>query len=135
MTRLRVDKWLWQARFFKTRSLAARQVTEGRVRLNGARVDKPAQPVGPGDVLTFPQARAIRVVEVVALGARRGPAAEAQTLYVDRTPPAPPSEPRVGPRPTGRDRRRLDALREAPADVPADGGATGRPLEPPDGEG
>ena len=111
--RLRLDKWLWQARFFKTRSLAARVVGEGRVRLNGERVTKPAQPVMPGDALTFPQGDRVRVVEVVALGDRRGPAAEAQALYDDRTPPP---QPRAGPRPTGRDRRRMDAARGDPAD-------------------
>ena len=110
--RQRLDKWLWQARFFKTRSLAARVVGEGRVRLNGDRVTKPAQPVAPGDVLTFPAGDRIRVVAVLALLARRGPAAEAQAAYEDRTPPP---EPRSGPRPTGRDRRRLDAARDDPA--------------------
>ncbi|WGH79050.1 RNA-binding S4 domain-containing protein [Jannaschia ovalis] len=109
--RLRLDKWLWQARFFKTRSLAARMIGEGRVRLNGARVTKPAQAVVPGDALTFPQGDRIRVVEIAALGERRGPAAEAQTLYADHTPPP---QPRLGPRPTGRDRRRMDALRDDP---------------------
>lgn len=71
--KLRLDKWLWQARFFKTRSLAARQVSDGHVRINGTRTVKPAQTVSPGDVLTFPQARVVRVVRIVALGTRRGP--------------------------------------------------------------
>ena len=125
--RLRIDKWLWQARFFKTRSLAARVVGEGAVRLNGERVEKPAQAVAPGDVLTFPQGRVVRVVEVAALGTRRGPAEEARTLYEDRTPPP---VPRAGPRPTGRDRRRLDAAR-GHGDATAGTGS----LEPPDGQG
>ncbi|MFO6463943.1 RNA-binding S4 domain-containing protein [Jannaschia sp. KMU-145] len=111
--RLRIDKWLWQARFFKTRSLAARMVGEGRVRVNGERVIKASHGIAPGDSLTFPQGNRIRVVEVAALGTRRGPAAEAQALYLDHTPPP---VPRVGPRPTGRDRRRLDAERAAPED-------------------
>lgn len=81
--KLRLDKWLWQARFFKTRSLAARQITGGHVRVNGNRAGKPAQAVGPGDVLTFIQAREVRVVCIVALGDRRGPAPEAQELYAD----------------------------------------------------
>ena len=107
--RLRIDKWLWQARFFKTRTLAARVVGEAGVRVNGERVTRTSHAVAPGDVLTFAQGTAIRVVAVVALGTRRGPAAEAQALYEDRSPaPAP----RAGPRPTGRDRRKLDALRE-----------------------
>ncbi len=86
---IRLDKWLWQARFFKTRSLAARAVAQGRVRLNAARVDKPAQAVGAGDALTFAQGNRIRVVRVLALGTRRGPAAEAQALYEDLAPPGP----------------------------------------------
>ena len=111
--KLRLDKWLWHARFFKTRSLAARQVGGGHVRVNDVRATKPAQTVTPGDVLTFPQARQIRVVRVCALGDRRGPASEAQTLYEDLDPPRPeaPAPERVGERPTKKDRRALDALR------------------------
>ena len=111
--RLRIDKWLWHARFFKTRSLAAKVVADGRVRLNGDRVTKTAQPVIAGDVLTFPQGRQIRIVAITALGTRRGPAEEAATLYDDRTPASEPVPPRVGARPTGRDRRRMDAMRDA----------------------
>ncbi len=91
---IRVDKWLWQARFFKTRSLATRLVSDGRVRVGGTPISKPARAVGPGDVLTFPQGRVIRVVKIVAVGARRGPAVEAQGLYEDLTPPAPPAPPK-----------------------------------------
>lgn len=83
--KLRLDKWLWQARFFKTRSLAAKQVGAGRVRVNGVRVTKPAHLIGPGDVLTFARAREIQVICVQALGSRRGPATEARTLYADLT--------------------------------------------------
>lgn len=84
--KIRVDKWLWHARFFKTRSLAAKQVSAGHLRLNGTKITKTAQSVTSGDVLTFPQGRQIRVVEVVAIGERRGPAPEAQALYLDKTP-------------------------------------------------
>ena len=113
--KLRLDKWLWQARFFKTRSLAARVVTAGHVRVNGEKADKPARAVTPGDVLTFVQARRVRVVRVVALGTRRGPAAEAQTLYSDLTParetgPETPGFDGKG-RPTKRDRRAHDLSR------------------------
>ena len=107
--KLRIDKWLWQARFFKTRSLAAKQVGGGHVRVNGNRVLKPAHAVGPGDVLTFAQGRVIRVVRIEALGERRGPAPEAQTLYTDltekqdATPPNPKYE--GNGRPSKRDRR------------------------------
>ena len=80
---LRLDKWLWQARFFKTRPLAAQVVQKGRIRINQVRVSKPHYRLRPGDVLTFPQGKVIRVVRVLALGTRRGPAPEAQTLYED----------------------------------------------------
>ena len=116
--KLRLDKWLWQARFFKTRSLAAKEVSAGHVRVNGTRVSKPAHQVGAEDVLTFPQARVIRVVRILALGTRRGPAPEAQALYEDMTPSADrpdskeirPSTPRYEGkgRPTKKDRRKLD---------------------------
>lgn len=116
--RLRADKWLWHARFFKTRGLASELVTSGRLRVNGERVSKPAHGLQPGDTLTFPQGRELRVVRVVALSKRRGPAVEAQTLYLDLEPPnrAEPGsrqavEPRVGARPTKKDRRRLDQTR------------------------
>ncbi|MEO1676669.1 MAG: RNA-binding S4 domain-containing protein [Pseudomonadota bacterium] len=112
---MRLDKWLWQARFFKTRSLAARMVSEGKVRVNAVRVSKPARPVVPGDTLTFPQGDAIRVVRIVALPVRRGPAPEAQTCYEDLSPPGrdgDPSAPRGrGPRPTKKARRDMDAER------------------------
>ncbi len=113
--RLRLDKWLWQARFFKTRSLAAKQVSGGHVRINGQKVLKPAQAVGPGDVLTFVQARALRVVRVERLGERRGPAPEAQTLYTDLTEKQdkPPPNPRFEGkgRPDKHQRRALDLSR------------------------
>lgn len=81
----RIDVWLWRARFFKTRSLAARIVEDGGVRLQrgGARapVDKPSRAVRCGDVLTFAQGAKWVAVRVEALGERRGPAAEARELY------------------------------------------------------
>ncbi|MEM8731385.1 MAG: RNA-binding S4 domain-containing protein [Pseudomonadota bacterium] len=113
--KLRLDKWLWHARFFKTRSLAARQVSDGHVRINGTRASKPAQSVSPDDVLTFPQGRQIRVVRVLAIGTRRGPAPEAQSLYEDLTPEPEPTPDRVGARPTKRDRRAIDAFRDKSA--------------------
>lgn len=107
-----MDKWLWQARFFKTRSLAARQVSDGHVRVNAVKVTKTSTQVTPGDVLTFAQGRQIRIVRIEALAKRRGPATEAQTLYTDMTPEAEPVAPRVGPRPTKKDRRDMDAFRD-----------------------
>jgi ribosome-associated heat shock protein Hsp15 len=81
----RVDVWLWRARFFKTRSLAARMVEEGRVRLSRAgqetRLDKPSRTVRPGDGLVFAVDGRLTAVRVEGLGERRGPAAEAQALY------------------------------------------------------
>ena len=96
---MRADKWLCFARFFKTRSLAAALIESGKLRVNGARAGKPAHPVGPGDVLTFPQGKRIRVVRLIALAERRGPPAEAQGLYDDLDMPetrdADPSAPEV----------------------------------------
>ena len=122
---LRADKWLWYARFFKSRSLATQICQAGKLRLSGLGVVKAHHKVRPGDVLTFPQARHIRVIKVVALAARRGPAPEAQALYEDLKPPqaegrlpdGTPSasqsarrEPGSG-RPTKQERRALDKLR------------------------
>ena len=80
---IRLDKWLWQARFFKTRALAAELAESGHLRINGQPTRKPGAGVAAGDVLTFPQGARIRVVRVMALGLRRGPATEAQLLYLD----------------------------------------------------
>jgi ribosome-associated heat shock protein Hsp15 len=79
---LRIDKWLWHARFYKTRNLAQRAACSGILRLNNARVQKAGVAVKPGDVLTVPRGqRDVTVVRIQALGARRGPAPEAQELY------------------------------------------------------
>ena len=81
----RADVWLWRARFFKTRSLAAKFVDEGRVRLTRAgqesRLDKCARPVKVGDALVFALSGRLIAVTVAALGERRGPASEARALY------------------------------------------------------
>lgn len=81
----RADVWLWRARFFKTRSMAARFVEEGRVRVTRSgqegRLDKPARPVKVGDQLVFALGGRLVAVTVEAMGERRGPAAEARTLY------------------------------------------------------
>ena len=87
--RLRIDKWLWHARVLKTRTLAAKFVADGHVRLNGTRTLDPAKPVKPSDVLTIALERTVRVLKVVELGARRGPATEAQGLYEDLSPEPP----------------------------------------------
>jgi ribosome-associated heat shock protein Hsp15 len=80
---LRLDVWLFRARFFRSRSLAVAMLAGGVARLNGQHVSKPGAQVAAGDVLTFPQGDRIRVVRILALGLRRGPAAEAQALYQD----------------------------------------------------
>lgn len=106
---IRADKWLWHARFFKTRGLATKLIAAGHLRVNGTKIAKAAYGIGPGDVLTFPQGRRVRVVRLVALSERRGPAPEAQTLYEDLTPPETlvPKNPGFEGkgRPTGKDRR------------------------------
>jgi ribosomal 50S subunit-recycling heat shock protein len=81
----RIDVWLWRARFFKTRSLAARFVEAGRVRLSrGAaesRIDKPGRAIRPGDGLVFALGGRLAAIRIEDLGERRGPAAEARSLY------------------------------------------------------
>ena len=87
--RQRIDKWLCFARMVKTRTLAAAIVSQGQVRLNKARVSKPSHEVAPGDILTLAVHGRVRVIKVLAIGARRGPASEAQTLYQDMADSAP----------------------------------------------
>ena len=115
---IRVDKWLWFARFFKTRSMAAKTVSAGRVRVNSVKVSKPAHTIGPGDVLTFAQGRGVRVVRLIETGTRRGPATDAQRLYEDLTPD--PQTLQDGPqhaprsRPARRERRKPRFSRNLP---------------------
>ncbi|WP_020590716.1 RNA-binding S4 domain-containing protein [Kiloniella laminariae] len=118
---LRIDKWLWYARFFKSRSLASEACSSGRVRTGGTAVRKSSHNIRVGDVLTFNQGPHIRVVKVLELGQRRGPAPEAQLLYEDLEPPQKKTtstfsgegvmrEAGSG-RPTKKDRRETDRLR------------------------
>ncbi len=79
--RLRLDKWLWCARFYRTREMAAAACEKGILRINGFRVEKAGREVKPGDVLTVPQRGQVVAVRVLAGAKRRGPAAEAQQLY------------------------------------------------------
>jgi ribosome-associated heat shock protein Hsp15 len=81
--RQRLDKWLWFARFAKSRTLAAKLVASGFVRVNGQRVDNSAKALGVGDVITLALHRTTVVIRVEDLGHRRGPAAEARLLYTD----------------------------------------------------
>ena len=82
--RMRIDKWLWAARFYKTRSLAAEEVGKGRVQVNDQDI-KPARDIKPGDIVRLRQGAHLRVVEVKALSMVRGPAVQARTLY-EETP-------------------------------------------------
>lgn len=123
---LRLDKWFWHARFFKSRSLASKFCQSGKARVNGETIRKAHYMVRCGDTLTFPIGRQVRVVQIVALGSRRGPAPEAQALYEDlqpvtpkaaardekaaaAVPPPPKRDPGSG-RPTKSDRRAIDRL-------------------------
>jgi ribosome-associated heat shock protein Hsp15 len=117
----RLDKWLWFARVIKTRTQAAGLVTEGKVRINSIRCEKPAHAVRVGDVLTIIVGDRIRILQVVLPGAKRGGAPEAALLFKDLTPPpvpraqqtaAPGARDEGSGRPTKRDRRVLDRLRE-----------------------
>ncbi|MCH8862119.1 MAG: RNA-binding S4 domain-containing protein [Proteobacteria bacterium] len=118
----RIDQWLWHARIFKSRSLAARQCRGRKVRVNGAASRKASLMVAPGDVLTLQKANRVQVFRVLALARRRGPAAEARLLYEDLSPPPPPREERAmrrspaarepgGGRPTKKQRRETDHLK------------------------
>ena len=120
----RLDLWLWFARFFKSRTLATRFVQSGRLRVNNDVIKKAHHNLRVGDVLTFPKADQVRVVKLLDLGLRRGPAPEAQSLYEDLSPPAPKREDRKAEenkvagvrqpgsgRPTKQQRRALDRLR------------------------
>jgi ribosome-associated heat shock protein Hsp15 len=84
---LRLDKWLWFARFFKSRTLAAKLCQSGRIRINETAIRKSKTPISEGDVLTFPRGSHIRIIKVLKLSERRGPALEAETLYEDLEPP------------------------------------------------
>lgn len=135
--KLRVDKWLWFARFFKTRTLAAEVANGGKIRVNKASVRKASAEVKVGDILTFHQGPNVRVVEVLGLGSARRPYEEARLLYNDLAPlprserdaqgnpakaaSAPSPDPRTADvarresgtgRPTKRERRNLDRLRD-----------------------
>ncbi|MBT3765152.1 MAG: RNA-binding S4 domain-containing protein [Rhodospirillales bacterium] len=120
---LRIDKWLWYARFFKSRSLAAKVCAAKPVRVNSVLITKAHAVIRPGDVLTFSKGDHIRVIKVLALGTRRGPAKEAQSLYEDLSPPQPRASKKTGltspasrlpgsGRPTKAERRATDRLRQ-----------------------
>jgi ribosome-associated heat shock protein Hsp15 len=123
---VRVDKWLWAARFFRTRGAATEAVAGGRVHLNGLRV-KPAKEIHPGDTVQVRVGQVQWTVVVAGVSGKRGPASVAATLYdetaesraareqraLERGLSRPPGA-ELGPRPTKQARRRLQALRRPP---------------------
>ena len=130
---VRLDKWLWAARFFKTRSLAAEEIAKGRVSANG-QVAKASREVRPGDTLAFRQGNVARTVVVLAVSALRGPAPVAQALYEEtpdsiaareaaaqarRLSPEPATAIEAG-RPTKKDRRQLADWNRWSASVDSD---------------
>jgi len=120
----RLDKWLWFSRFFKSRTSASKACNSSKIRINGEIATKASATVKVDDVLTFPRGHRIRVVRILDLGQRRGPAAEASILYDDLSPPPSPNQPTVGGRlapgqrdsgsgrPTKRERRAVDRLQD-----------------------
>ena len=124
----RIDKWLWSARFIKSRSRASQLISSGKVSRNSERISKPGSKIRPGDVLTFALNDSVRVIKIVALAERRGPYSEAITLYEDLAPPQPRGKksdssqtdarfeqrPKGSGRPTKKDRRVTQSLKTAP---------------------
>lgn len=118
---VRLDRWLWATRFYKSRTLAAEVCDGGKVEVNG-HTAKPHKLVRVNDMVTFTHPSGLKELKVLALAERRGPATEARLLYEDLSPPPPPREERpfvVPPplrlpgqgRPTKRERRQIDRLR------------------------
>jgi ribosome-associated heat shock protein Hsp15 len=114
MESLRIDKWLWAARFYKTRSLASEELGKGRVQVNGVDA-KPSREVRPGDRVCLRQGAVLRTVEVLGLSAQRGPAPVAQQLYRET--------------PESLERRSLEAERQRLAREPALSIEQGRPTK------
>jgi ribosome-associated heat shock protein Hsp15 len=119
-TRQRLDRWLFFSRAVKSRSLAQKLIEAGAVRVNSERTVASDRWIGPGDVLTMTMHQQLRVWRVLSSGARRGPAAEAATLYEDLSPPPLPrakaAPPALGERlpgagrPTKKERRQTDSF-------------------------
>ncbi len=118
----RIDKWLWFSRQFKTRTLAAKVVMSGRIRINHERITKTSRTVQINDTITYVANKKVTILKVIGIGARRGPVSEAMMLYEDLSPPDIPMtkeaksiaasgkrEEGAG-RPTKKQRREIDAL-------------------------
>ena len=113
---VRVDRWLWAARLFKTRSQAAKACVAGHIKVDGESI-KAAKTVGVGNEIEAHTPGGLRIVVILLLHDKRGPASLARTLYEDHTPPPPPREPpnarreRGAGRPTKRERREIERFR------------------------
>tara|TARA_B100001250_G_C19227539_1_gene540732 strand:+ start:161 stop:544 length:384 start_codon:yes stop_codon:yes gene_type:complete len=81
--KIRLDTWLWYARFYKSRSLSSKAILSGKLRVNSNKIIKPASKVKINDILTINHVNTVRIIQVQSLGARRGPASEAKKLYQD----------------------------------------------------
>ena len=118
--KIRLDTWLWYARFYKSRSLSSKAILSGKLRLNSNKIIKPASKVKINDVLTINHINMVRIIQVQSLGSRRGPASEAQTLYYDLSEDikdvsnikhvSEKSKKETNKRPTKKDRRILDKI-------------------------
>ena len=118
--KIRLDTWLWYARFYKSRSLSAKAILSGKLRVNSSKIIKPASKVKINDVLTINHINMVRIIQVQSLGSRRGPASEAQKLYYDLSGDitdaskikhaSAKSKKETNKRPTKKDRRILDKI-------------------------
>ena len=118
--KIRLDTWLWYARFYKSRSLSSKAILSGKCRVNSNKIIKPASKVKLNDVLTINHLNVVRIIQVQSLGIRRGPASEAQQLYKDLAGGSTgasnikcvseKSKKDINKRPTKKDRRILDKI-------------------------
>ena len=118
--KIRLDIWLWYARFYKSRSLSSKAILSGNLRVNSIKIIKPASKVKINDVLTLNHINTVRIIQIQSIGARRGPASEAQALYKDLSADvtaaskikdvSEKSKKDTNKRPTKKDRRILDKI-------------------------
>ena len=118
--KIRLDIWLWYARFYKSRSLSSKAILSGKLRVNSIKIIKPASKVKINDVLTINHVNTVRIIQIQSIGARRGPASEAQALYKDLSADvtaaskikdvSEKSKKDTNKRPTKKDRRILDKI-------------------------
>ena len=118
--KIRLDIWLWHARFYKSRGLSSKAILSGKLRVNSIKIIKPASKVKINDVLTINHVNTVRIIQIQSIGSRRGPASEAQALYNDLSPDvtaaskskdvSEKSKKDPNKRPTKKDRRILDKI-------------------------